>query len=209
MKTLILISGKARSGKNTAAEMLKKEFEGFKVIEDMFAKSLKQIAEKATEKLQQYLETVAVSSEMWMHGEDYAEVHKHITDKLVFSKENFYDKKTPLTRILLEMIGTDIIREIDPNFHVTNLINRSKTEDFDIKLVTDARFKNEIEETYPARVFTLRINRTDVPENNHISNTELDNYEHFDFEIKNDGTLEDLEINVKAVAAVIRKKISN
>lgn len=43
MKNIILISGKARSGKDTSADYIKKQLEnkGYKVAEDMFAKYIK------------------------------------------------------------------------------------------------------------------------------------------------------------------------
>ena len=79
-------------------------------------------------------------------------------------------------RDLLQMVGTDLIRENYPNWHVDKTMDRIKTLCGSNKLVIidDVRFKNEresIEEIGGEVFFVVRSNNFDV--SNHVSETSL------------------------------------
>ena len=54
---------------------------------------------------------------------------------------------------------------------------------------------------------TIRINRQDLSVNNHFTETQFDDYEHFDYTINNDGTLDDLRVTVKDIISDIIKNV--
>lgn len=209
-KTIVLISGKAGSGKNEFAKHMKQHLEvigNYKVIEDMFAKSLKDLASKITRNLRLFLKEVMGNVSELVEEHTLQEQIERELDLLYFSPENFFEDKTPLTRILLEMIGTDIIREINPNWHIEKLIERTRQQEFDFKLVTDTRFENEIALTENTlteyRVISIRINRDNVENNTHISNTALDYFHGFDYVLENNGTIDDLKLLAQQIAEQI------
>jgi len=69
-------------------------------------------------------------------------------------------------------------------------------------IITDLRFANEFDSVKQRRGITVRVTRPGLTFNNHISETALDNFQ-FDYEIVNDGTLEDLYEKVKKLCEKI------
>lgn len=209
-KTIVLISGKAGSGKNEFAKHMKQHLEvigNYKVVEDMFAKSLKYLAVKSTKKLGDLLRDIHFDIMETAQETELQEYLQNRLEDIWFSEDNFFEDKTPLTRILLEMIGTDIIREINPNWHIEKLIERTRQQEFDFKLVTDTRFESEIALTENTlseyRVISIRINRDNVENNTHISNTALDYFHGFDYVLENNGTIDDLKLLAQKIAEQI------
>lgn len=132
----------------------------------------------------------------------------HYADYLKFICKEYFGwngVKDEKGRSLLQKIGTDKIRKIDPDFHVSivaKLINVF-ANDFDYFLIPDTRFVNEIEylKNNKFNVISLRIERLNF-ENNltseqklHPSETALDNYK-FDYYIKVESGREILEAEV-------------
>ena len=116
-------------------------------------------------------------------------------------------------RELLQKFGTEIIREKlnKPYFHIDRL-----TEDievlstyFDTFIVDDVRFPVEIEELRKRfdDVTVIHISRDDVIDNMtseeklHISETALDNYDNYDYKVKNNSTLEELKNKAKQIVS--------
>lgn len=192
---VILISGKLQSGKNQFAEYLKETFEqhGKLVRCDLFAKGVKDGAKEDFKLLCDYLNTLDIP-------------------ELKTTEENFYEEKTELTRILLQLYGTEIFRNrVDKNHWVKQLIYRAKENSEYVSLVTDVRFQNEIsllKQDPDLYVCTVRINRTVNRigvENEHPSETSLDTYSDWDFHITNNGTLEDLREDAEKMYARLQK----
>lgn len=120
-------------------------------------------------------------------------------------------KEETKPRELLQKFGTEIIRENlnKPYFHIDRL-----TEDieilstyFDTFIVDDVRFPLEIE-TLRERfecVTVIHISRDNYEnnmtkeENSHISETALEDYDNYDYKVKNNSTLDDLEILAKII----------
>lgn len=167
--TILTLSGKAESGKDKTAELIKDELEsmGYQVLVCHFADLLKYICT-------QYF------------GWD--------------------GKKDEEGRTLLQVVGTDTIRNKDNDFWVNFIksILQFFPEEWDFVIIPDCRFPNEItsfkEDGY--NCIATRIvrpnyeNHLTEEQRKHPSETALDDFK-FDSEIINPGTNEGLEIEVK------------
>ena len=169
---VIVLSGKARSGKDTSLEILKRKCEqiGKKVISLYYASSIKEYAKK-------------------------------------ISSWDGNDENKP--RTLLQVLGTDIIRNtIDKNFFINRIIEDIKvySKFFDVIIIGDARFPEEIDyiKNEFKNVISVHINREDMnlltkEEKKHATETALDNYKRYDYEINNDGSIEDLKTKLEEI----------
>lgn len=92
-------------------------------------------------------------------------------------------------RSLLQKFGTGIRNGVHPNFWVNLLF---KTYNKNNWIITDVRFKSEINKIKEYDCVLIRINRNSSGAGNHISETELDDYKFFDYVISNNETIEDL-----------------
>jgi hypothetical protein len=104
-------------------------------------------------------------------------------------------------RKILQFVGTDLARSVHPDIWVNMTIDLVKGIGrlYDYILIPDLRFQNEIirwyEELY--EVITIRVNRPNFDnkltkeQKEHISETELDTYDYFDYTLNNIGTLND------------------
>lgn len=106
-------------------------------------------------------------------------------------------------RDLLQLFGTDVGRKISPNIWCTPQMmafdDMMKYSIIPEKWVfTDVRLLNEAKEIKKRGGLLVRINRdnrdTDKKNQNHVSETDLDNYKDWDAIIQNNGTIEDLII---------------
>jgi hypothetical protein len=126
----------------------------------------------------------------------------HYGDYLKFlSKEYFgWDgNKDEKGRTLLQYVGTDLIRSRQPTFWVNAVLNLvvAMEKDYDFFIVPDCRYLNEVEvpmlngfDVEAIRVIRPNhITSLTNEQQNHISETALDDYE-FDFEIINDKNVE-------------------
>ena len=114
-------------------------------------------------------------------------------------------------RLLLQTIGTDIVRTINPNIWVNKLMNDyfsyadaiSGTSEIK-KLypnwcITDVRFPNEVKAIKEKNGIIIRINRETDYVSNHSSEIALDNYEDFDYTIDNNNCIDCLIEKVKEI----------
>lgn len=110
-------------------------------------------------------------------------------------------------RELLQELGTDVIRnKIDEHFFIKRLCDdiRVYSYYFDIAIITDARFPDEIDTVRDMfdDVVVIKVIRPnfDSPlsskQQAHRTETALDDYNNYDYVIMNDGSLEDLEKKV-------------
>jgi len=189
--TLIVISGKARSGKNTLGEILKRKFKE-NYFEMAYANELKR----------RLREDFDLSREQ-LYG-DLKEVpdkrYRKITDK----DEVVY--WTP--REIMQFMGTEAFRTIDDNFWVKQLlkyIDRNKLKNV---IITDGRFPSEINAVKERGGIHIRIERDhsmQVHGQAHASEVSLDGYTEADYNIFNHGTIAELEV----IAETIIKEIEN
>lgn len=167
---IYLLSGKARNGKDTTAEFLKKFYEadGKKVIYSRAGKYIKFYASEMT-------------------GWDGKEETK--------------------PRQLLQELGTDVIRN---KLNKADMLIERQLDDieiysyfYDAIIVPDIRLPKEIDSVKAKfdNVVAIHINRinfeSDLSSNqqSHITETAMDNYTNFDYEVIND-TLEQLEKDI-------------
>lgn len=122
---------------------------------------------------------------------------------------NWDGKKDEVGRTLLQYIGTDVVRAMHPNFWTGIIVGLLQAfepyNDFDIALVPDARFPNEVDIALQnlKNCIAVRIERRNADgsewinttlteeQRNHPSETSLDCYA-FDYVIHNDEGLDTL-----------------
>ena len=168
IERIYMLHARAQSGKDTCAAIMKEEYEkrGERVIVIAFA--------------------------------DYV---RWALDKYYGVK----DYKTPEGRTLIQHFATDLVRKNDPTFwgRTVGDLLRAIEHDFTYAIIPDWRFENEL--TSMLSRFTnqqivkvlierpnneLTDNMTEV-QRNHSSETELDNFKNFDYNIINEyGNLE-------------------
>ncbi len=177
---IYIIGGKAKSGKNTFGELLR-------------------------DNLKEY---------------GYKPCVMQITEPLYSYARNYFEydmEKDEKPREFLQKMGIEIIREKlnKPNF----LINRLKEDIeilsnfFDTFIITDARLENEfinLKKTY-TNVTTIKIERENYyvelseSEKNHITETEIDKFDDFDYKVINSG-YSSLEEQAKEIVKKENKK---
>lgn len=121
-------------------------------------------------------------------------------------------------RLLLQLIGTDLFRDqLHPQIWANSLMNQyQETEDYvggaghtgyptysyPSWIITDMRFPNEFTAVKQRGGITIRVNRNNgtraIDVNPHPSETALDNAT-FDYEIENDGTIDELIEKIKVI----------
>lgn len=226
-KNVILISGQMRSGKNQFATFLKQELINRKetVCEDAFASILKQWCKEDLLPIIEYLNSFVEDFFVEFGREDFpSDVFERIK-KLQISTDDWYDKKTELTRLMLQIYGTNIFRNrVDNDFWVKKMAEKIWSCKEKYIIITDVRFPNEIDELKNSlmnsrkkellgfvsgfKFHKIRINRnTDQEQYNveHVSETAMDMYKNWDWVINNNGTLEDL----KQWSIDVAKEITN
>lgn len=187
MKKIWLITGKARHGKGSVAQILKELYtqDESKAVETIFAK---------------YIKGYAIDFFGW----DGKEETKH------------------LYRDFLQKIGTEIIRERlnKPNFHVDRICEDIEilSDFFDAFIVSDTRFMNECdiprEKFGTDKVVVVKVVRENfespltIEQQNHPSETALDNYEDFDYVVKA-SNLDELHSKIKEIYEIEKRKDNN
>ncbi|MFC0903684.1 hypothetical protein ACFHWD_03145 [Clostridium sp. MT-14] len=167
MKKVILISGKAENGKSYAANQLKKLLESYdqKTVIMFFSKYIKMY-------LKDYFGWDGVTKDQW-------------------ARDKFQELGTEKIRHKLGM----------PLFHVHRVTEDIKilSDYFDYFIVDDARFLNEIaytEAQFPHKTVTIRVTRPNykssltIEQQQHESETDLDDYKGFDYYIDNNESIE-------------------
>jgi len=143
----------------------------------------------------------------------------HYADPVKYFATQYFEwngKKDEAGRELLQSLGTDIVRATLPNYWagvITGFLDAMEPYNiFDVAIVADTRFENEIEIPYESLedVTTVRIERTNADgskwvnptltekQRNHESETSLDNYV-FDYVVHNDGGLDLLKESARAL----------
>lgn len=132
------------------------------------------------------------------------------------------DKIEMTPRKLLQLIGTEGGRDlIHPDIWVNALYSdyrplsyekdsEGRIETVEEKwIITDSRFPNDVRRTREMGGILIRVNRAECEgrENEHVSETALDNYTDWDHVIENNGAIEDLIESVKNI--LIKEGILN
>ena len=173
-KKIIILSGKARAGKDTTTNFLKEIYKD-KMINLQYGSYIKEYAKKIS---------------------------------------NWDGNEETKPRELLQQLGTDIIRkQIDNRFFIKKMIDDIKVYSFffDIIVISDARFKIEIDDIKQNfnDVISINVSRPNFDnglteeQKRHPSEVDLDDYNNFDYKIINDETLENLKEKIERLVEVI------
>jgi len=177
MNKVIVISGKAQHGKDSVAELLKQKLNGKTLI---------------------------------LHNADYL---KYIAKEYM----GWDGKKSESGRHLLQQLGTEQVREglkrplfwVEKSCDVIDILS----QEFDYFIIPDTRFFNEIyypQARFPEKVISIRVERLNfdnglTPEQKkHSSETGLDHFK-FDYKIKSESGLDNLEIEVNRIVPFLEK----
>ncbi len=168
---IFLIAGKARQGKDTVGDMIADYNHNQKVIKLQYSHYIKEYAKQISD---------------WDGSEETK------------------------PRELLQQLGTSLIREqINPLFFVNRMCEDILVYSYfyDIIIISDVRLEEEITtiQNQFEHVFVLHVSRPNmeseltVSEQKHLTEIGLDHFEHYDYEIVNDGTLEDLKEKIESI----------
>lgn len=117
-------------------------------------------------------------------------------NKELFEDDNFKQSKIGddwgnLTyRDFLQKFSTEIGRAIKPNIWVD--VVKNKIDKNKHTIITDVRFVNECDMIHEMGGIIIRLERDTGIIDKHISETELDGYEGFDYIVENNSSLGDL-----------------
>ena len=202
----IIISGKARVGKDTLADFI------VNVFKDKYNKSFlkKAYADSLKEKLmaefdlsweQVYGDLKEVPDKRFM--KKFKEEESHADGKVWGDKDIYW---TP--REIMQFIGTDCYREIDDLFWVKQLFKNISDESN--LIVSDGRFRSEVDPIVDSGGYHIKVIRDyDGVVNNktHDSETSLDDDYKVDFKIRNEGDLNDLKQTAEDIVKIIESKV--
>lgn len=218
-KKVILLSGKARSGKDTVADIISKNCE---VERHAFAGILKKYSKEdfgqMTEQINQVLNEFdkKVDLILFADSEEYNEFRKAkawLKDQLyTFNESQWYDDKNLITRNVLQLYGTEVVRKRmgKETFWVDKVIEEITQSTKELHVITDWRFKNEfnrlseclvhgvlLNDNYELITARISSNRSIVDQGNkHQSEIDLEDF-NFQYIIENNEDLNSLENKVK------------
>ncbi len=195
---LIGVSGRKRSGKNTTAAFIRDilaEAKGPQFEEKAFAGKLKLCASILT----------GIPVEGFESEQD-----KDTPLEEIWNTYNQFGLKVPMTRRdFLKKMGTDACNaRLHPRTWINALFMDYKPaskslfgETYPNWIITDVRFPDEVDaiKARGGKVIRLRRPSNENSGDTHASETALDNYNAFDFNIINDGTPEQLLEKVKMI----------
>ena len=179
LKTIYIICGKARSGKDTAVDILKDYYN---------SKNLKTIELKYTFYLRKYTKNIT--------GWDGSEENKPRSfmqeiGTVIRDYDNKYFSRRMLEDIFIYQNYYDIILIDD-----TRMVN-------EITAIKE-KYPNSVSILLERK--TEELTNT---EKNHITETALDNYHDFDYVIDNNHTLEDLKNNILTIVREVEHEETN
>lgn len=181
-----MFAGKMQSGKSTSSKLLQKilQEQGHKV------------------------EVVALADELkTMCQESFKPLSKILKDKFVYDliDENWWENKNEISRCLLQIVGSDIVRTVDVNYWCKKLKEKIEKSDADFFILQDWRFKTEYEFFQNSNVYTYCINIERPGLNSgdagkHVSENDLNDFSSFNVKISNCGDMFDLENEIEEIA---------
>jgi hypothetical protein len=209
-KTVVLLGGKISAGKNTAYDIINQIVTDKKVVRQYFAQGVKKMSESVFERYSIHLnKTVSEVLDILAESDDevvYDEVAWRL-ESLLIKPENWYEDKTESTRILLQTLGADIIRnKVSENYWVDQVSKSIIQSDASVIVITDFRYENEFYSLRDALlsdwdneydIMPIHLIRTSVDRSNelihsHESENSLDTFVGWKATIVNNGAPDDL-----------------
>jgi len=192
---IIGISGKIGSGKNEVADMISYigfrnadgTFNQFKEAQDIRNTFLKNERWGDAERTLPNIHSFAANLKKCLAVCTGIDFHK-LEDRNVKSSEIPWLGIS--YRQLLQQFGEGIRTAVDKNFWVNSLL--SQYEKSNIWIISDVRHTVEADAILERGGILVRVNRDGLDTGDHISETNLDDYQKFNYTIDNNGTLEDL-----------------
>ena len=191
---IVGISGKARSGKDTFAEMLQIELNKTTYppfVAMAFAHELKTRCQAAFD---------LSYEQLW--GDE-----KELEDKRYPKPWHDPDVGNWTAREIMQEYGA-FYRKIDPEFWIKNLFKVAEAKEYNNIIITDVRYTNEADYIlHKEGGYVIRVEREgkdDVHNMQHPSEIQLDDYKKFDFVVHNNGTLDDLRKSAEDVARFLK-----
>ena len=182
MKVKLLgLAGKKRTGKNLAAEyirdILREKDPTFLTGDIGFADGVKYVAAEA----------LSINRMTFFEDKNKEKLFRVGADTELTGRE------------LLQKTGTELFRNnISNDFWVYRLMKVIKGQPDFFFVITDVRFKNEIEAIEANNGIVIRLTRDIGLKDDHPSETSLDSYS-FLYEINNNGTKESLYCDLKKI----------
>lgn len=186
---IIGISGKAGSGKDTAADMLS------------------YLYSNPDKSYDDYIENTEVFFDKNAYVVHFADALKEAARELCILDEDQTDTQAGklstiswlgiTVRELLQKLGTCIREGVDEDFWIKCLFAR--VDGWENIIIADVRYPNEAQAIKNQNGIVIRINRDGAGAGTHHSETSLDDYEDFDLIIDNNGTYEELYNKLKTI----------
>ena len=201
MSLLIGITGLARSGKDTFAKMLAEGL--YKQTDRLFI--LMAYAHELKLKVQKDFD---LSYEQLWGDEKEIGDKRFIKNKSIWIAEyqgdiGLVEYWTP--REIMQNYG-QFYRTIDYDFWVKHLFSIIKRNDYKNVIITDIRYPNEAQPIVDRDGYIVRMireDKTEIHNQYHSSEVSMSDYDKIDFIIQNNGTFDELKLNVVDVAEQI------
>jgi len=177
---IIILTGKAQSGKDSASEFIKS-----KLLEInrscssySFAGSLKEICHNilGLSYEQCWGENIHKDTLTIFKWSDLPIDNKRLAQIMIKNKSFKQTSDFMTAREIMQVWGTDIFRYFYQDCWVRAVVNKIDSEKLDFAIVTDARFKNEIDYIKKYRPIIIRLNRN-ILDQFHQSELDLDDYD--------------------------------
>jgi len=215
-KILILVSGKKQSGKDQLATYMAEclrghgKTVGFEKIsqrmKDWTAEDFLPVADYlngVAGQLDNFLKIFTDIRNPILPTAAYGQFVETI-NKIKLLPSNFYENKTDLSRMLLQIYGTSIIQNrVDTNYWDSITKKAVEGNNKVITFVTDVRFPSNVDSLSDSALwstYVIRVNRKGFGSaSDHISETALDKYKLWNYVVENEGTLDNLKSAAKNI----------
>lgn len=197
---IIGISGKARSGKDTFAEMLaaalnKESYPPYVMM--AFANELKLRCQAAFD---------LTWEQLWGDDKEVPDERYVKTPRTTLTGVGELPIVYWTAREIMQNYGA-FYRTIDNEFWVKNLFKVIEEKEYTNVIITDVRYINEADYIINNGGYVIRVDRENkdtVHNEQHPSEIELDSYKRFDFTVVNNWTLDVLKATAAETAAFLK-----
>lgn len=199
MAIIVGFGHRLHTGKDTAAKILINKY-GFTRLS--FADELKKdVCIRFRDTLKEIAKMYLSIGTIPIHGFETLSSNEEETRWDEVIRRMVWETKPPIVRRLIQNYATEVRRADDPAYWVRIVHEKILTENLQRVVLTDLRFKNEGNWIHSQGGLCLKITRSSAPMIDHISESELDNWEKWDTVIPNEGTIEQLWNHVEMLVA--------